>query len=94
MTPRFARTLRFANVHAMFAVDLLGVILWLSAFATQAAYNTSGLCGNRCSISKGVVAIGVIITYVSPSRLDSQANALINPEAFFSAAAPLSAVTP
>ncbi|OAQ95766.1 hypothetical protein LLEC1_00379 [Akanthomyces lecanii] len=62
MTPRFERTLRFANVHAMFAVDLFGVILWLSAFATQAAYNTSGLCGNRCNISKGVVAIGVIIT--------------------------------
>lgn len=62
MTPRFERTRRFANVHAMLAVDLFGVILWLSAFATQAAYNSSGLCGNRCSISKGVVALGVIIT--------------------------------
>lgn len=64
MTPRFERTRRFANVHAMFAVDIFGIILWLSAFATQAAYNSSGLCGNRCGISKGVVAIGVIITYV------------------------------
>lgn len=64
MTPRFNRTIRFANVHAMFAVDLFGVILWLSAFATQAAYNSSGLCGNRCGISKGVVALGVTITYV------------------------------
>ncbi|KAM3510690.1 hypothetical protein MY11210_005671 [Beauveria gryllotalpidicola] len=62
MTPRFERTRRFANVHAMFAVDIFGIILWLSAFATQAAYNSSGLCGNRCGISKGVVAIGVIIT--------------------------------
>ncbi|KAJ6781154.1 hypothetical protein PWT90_07865 [Aphanocladium album] len=62
MTPRFERTRRFANVHAMFAVDLFGVILWLSAFATQAAYNSSGLCGSRCGISKGVVALGVIIT--------------------------------
>ncbi|KAJ3478307.1 hypothetical protein NLG97_g8613 [Lecanicillium saksenae] len=62
MTPRFERTRRFANVHAMFALDLFGVILWLSAFATQAAYNSSGLCGSRCGISKGVVALGVIIT--------------------------------
>ncbi|KAJ2969288.1 hypothetical protein NQ176_g8744 [Zarea fungicola] len=62
MTPRFERTRRFANVHAMFAVDLLFVIIWLSAFATQAAYNTANLCGTRCSLSKGIVALGVIIT--------------------------------
>lgn len=94
MTPRFERTLRFANVHAMFAVDLFGVILWLSAFATQAAYNSSGLCGNRCSISKGVVAIGVIITYVFASAPNLQANSLINPKASSLAAAPLLAATP
>lgn len=69
MTPRFERTRRFANVHAMFAVDLFGVILWLSAFATQAAYNSSGLCGTRCGVSKGVVALGVIITYVCPPTM-------------------------
>lgn len=65
MTPRFERTRRFANAKAMFAVDLFCVILWLSAFATQAAYNSANLCGNRCSVSKGVVALGVINLYVA-----------------------------
>ncbi|KAK2595174.1 hypothetical protein QQS21_007134 [Conoideocrella luteorostrata] len=61
MTPRFARTRKFAEPHAMLAVDVLFTIIWLSAFATQAAYNSSGLCGGACNLSKGVVALGVFV---------------------------------
>ncbi|OAQ77223.1 chaperone-binding protein [Purpureocillium lilacinum] len=62
MTPRFSRARKFAEPHAMLVVDLLFTIIWLSAFATQAAYNTSGLCGKGCSLSKAIVALGVFIT--------------------------------
>ncbi|KAF5131006.1 uncharacterized protein G6M90_00g062450 [Metarhizium brunneum] len=61
MTPRFARTRKFAEPHAMLAVDVVFTIIWLSAFATQAAYNSSGLCGQVCNVSKGVVALGVFV---------------------------------
>jgi len=78
MTPRFSRARKFAEPHAMLVVDLLFTIIWLSAFATQAAYNTSGLCGKGCSLSKAIVALGVFITYACcqpPSRDPSQSNA-------------------
>ena len=61
MTPRFARTRRFAEPHAMLAVDVVFTVIWLSAFAAQAAYNTSGLCGQVCGVSKGVVALGIFV---------------------------------
>lgn len=48
----------------MLAVDAVFTIIWLSAFATQAAYNTSGLCGQACSLSKAIVALGVFVTCV------------------------------
>lgn len=48
----------------MLAVDALFVIIWLSAFATQASFNAKGHCGKACGISKGVVGLGVIILYV------------------------------
>lgn len=64
MTPRFARTRKFANVYAMLVVDLFFTIVWLSAFATQADYNTQGRCGKVCHLSKGIVGLGVIVTYV------------------------------
>lgn len=66
MTPRFERTRRFANPYVMLAVDGLYIIIWLSAFSTQAAYNSSGQCGGSCGISKAVVAAGVFATYVYP----------------------------
>jgi hypothetical protein len=62
MTPRFARTRRFANAYAMLAVDLAFTIIWISAFATQAAYNSAGSCGDRCKLSKAIVGLGVFIT--------------------------------
>ncbi|KAL6878971.1 hypothetical protein J3F83DRAFT_271021 [Trichoderma novae-zelandiae] len=62
MTPRFERTRRFANPYVMLAVDGLYIIIWLSAFSTQAAYNSSGQCGGSCGISKAVVAAGVFAT--------------------------------
>lgn len=68
MTPRWGRTRRFAQPHAMLAVDAAFTIMWLSAFATQAAYNAAGQCGKACGISKGVVGCGVLVTYVL--RLD------------------------
>jgi len=61
-TPRSPRTRRFAEPHAMVCVDALMFIFWLSAFASQAAYNGAGLCGGACSVSAGVVALGVLIT--------------------------------
>lgn len=46
----------------MLAVDLFTTILWLSAFATQADYNTQDLCGKVCHLSKAIVGLGVFIT--------------------------------
>ncbi|KAH6987769.1 hypothetical protein BKA56DRAFT_279537 [Ilyonectria sp. MPI-CAGE-AT-0026] len=62
MTPRFDRTRKFAQPHAMLAVDGTFTVLWLSAFATQASFNAKNLCGKACGVSKGVVALGVFIT--------------------------------
>ncbi|KAF5605774.1 chaperone-binding protein [Fusarium subglutinans] len=62
MTPRWGRTRRFAQPHAMLAVDAAFTVIWLSAFATQAAYNAAGQCGKACGISKGVVGCGVLVT--------------------------------
>ncbi|KAL6849325.1 hypothetical protein ACO1O0_008864 [Amphichorda felina] len=61
MTPRFARTRRYANANVMLAVDLLFTIIWISAFATQADYNTQNLCGKVCKLSKAVVGLGVFV---------------------------------
>lgn len=63
MAPRFGRTRKLAEPHVMLAVDCSFTIIWLSAFATQAAYNTSGLCGQACNISKAVVGLGVFVWY-------------------------------
>lgn len=54
----------------MLAVDAAFTVIWLSAFATQASYNAAGQCGTACSISKGVVGCGVIVTYVYGIPLD------------------------
>ena len=65
MAPRFPRTRKIAQPHAMVAVDALFAVIWLSAFATQAAYNSAGLCGTACHLSKAVVAMAVFVWYVS-----------------------------
>ncbi|KIH94391.1 chaperone-binding protein [Sporothrix brasiliensis 5110] len=60
--PRFPRTRRFAEPHVMVAIDSLYTILWLSAFAAQASFNSAGKCGDGCGASKAVVALGVFNT--------------------------------
>jgi hypothetical protein len=62
MTPRWERTRRFAEVHAMLGVDLVFTIIWLSAFATQASYNSANYCGDACSVSAAIVGLGVVVT--------------------------------
>ncbi|KAF4582163.1 chaperone-binding protein [Ophiocordyceps camponoti-floridani] len=62
MAPRFDRGRRFAEPRAMLVIDVLFTILWLAAFATQAAYNTANLCGQRCNLSKGIVGLGIFTT--------------------------------
>lgn len=46
----------------MVAIDALFCVLWLSAFAAQAAFNSGGNCGDGCGPSKAVVALGVFNT--------------------------------
>lgn len=55
----------------MAVVDGLFAIIWLTAFSTQAAYNTANSCGTACALSKAVVALGVFVLYVPPSPLTS-----------------------
>ncbi|KAL2179015.1 uncharacterized protein P884DRAFT_328273 [Thermothelomyces heterothallicus CBS 202.75] len=61
MAPRFPRTRKIAEPHAMLVVDTIYTIIWLSAFSTQAAYNSQNLCGTACSVSKAVVAMAVFV---------------------------------
>ncbi|KAL5604082.1 hypothetical protein BROUX41_002071 [Berkeleyomyces rouxiae] len=60
MTPRFDKTRRFAEPHAMLTLDVIFSILWLSGFAAQAAYNSYGNCSGACGASKAVVGFGVL----------------------------------
>lgn len=62
MTPRWDRTRHLADPRAMLAIDAIFTIIWLSAFASQAAYNTANLCGTACGQSKAIVGLGVITT--------------------------------
>lgn len=57
MTPRFQRTQKFAQPHAMAVIDFIFAVCWLSAFASQAAYNTANSCGTNCSVSKAIVGM-------------------------------------
>ncbi|XXG99752.1 hypothetical protein Hte_006093 [Hypoxylon texense] len=57
MAPRFERTRKLAEPHAMVVVDVIFAIFWLSAFASQAAYNTANSCGQGCAVSKAIVGI-------------------------------------
>ncbi len=60
MTPRFPKTRKLAQPYAMATVDGLFALIWLTAFSTQAAYNTGNKCGGACHLSKAVVGLGVI----------------------------------
>ncbi|CAH0017248.1 unnamed protein product [Clonostachys rhizophaga] len=62
MTPRFDRTRHLANANAMLALDVAFVIIWLSAFSTQASYNAKELCGKACNLSAAIVGLGVVET--------------------------------
>ncbi|GAW12558.1 hypothetical protein ANO14919_019280 [Xylariales sp. No.14919] len=62
LAPRYERTRRAANPNVMLVVDSLFTIFWLSAFASQAAYNTANSCGSACAVSKAVVGIAFFET--------------------------------
>jgi hypothetical protein len=49
----------------MLMIDVLFTIIWLSAFAAQAAYNGAGRSGGACGPSKAIVGLGVIVTYAN-----------------------------
>jgi len=61
MTPRFPRTRKFGPPLAFTIVDILFAFLWISAFASQASYNSSGKCKGACGASKAIVGMGVFI---------------------------------
>ena len=71
MTPRWERTRHLAHPVAMLAVDAVFVVVWLSAFASQAAYNSDDKCGKACGQSKAIVGLGVVATYVSVPALNA-----------------------
>lgn len=62
MAPRYPRTRKIAQPNAMLCIDALYTIIWLSAFATQAAYNTANDCGSACGVSKAIVGLGIFET--------------------------------
>lgn len=62
MAPRYPRAANIAQPNALVTVDALMTIIWLSAFATQAAYNTADDCGSACAVSKAIVGLGVFET--------------------------------
>ncbi|KAJ3553761.1 hypothetical protein NPX13_g10802 [Xylaria arbuscula] len=57
LAPRYERTRRVANPNVMLVVDSIFAIFWLSAFASQAAYNTANDCGKACKVSKAIVGL-------------------------------------
>ncbi|KAI0525313.1 hypothetical protein F5B22DRAFT_333223 [Xylaria bambusicola] len=63
LAPRYERTRRAANANVMLVVDAIFTIFWLSAFASQAAYNTANSCGKACKVSKAVVGIAFFETF-------------------------------
>lgn len=63
LAPRYERTRRAANPNVMLVVDSVFTIFWLSAFASQAAYNTANSCGKACSVSKAIVGIAFFETF-------------------------------
>lgn len=62
MAPRYPRAANIAGPNSMLTIDTLMIVIWLSAFATQAAYNTADSCGTACGPSKAIVGLGVFET--------------------------------
>lgn len=79
MTARFPRTRRFAHPYGLTTVDALFMVMWLSAFAAVASWNTAGKCGDGCKLSKTIVGLGVFIWYFSfvLNPIDVCANCII-----------------
>ncbi|KAL7625512.1 hypothetical protein AAE478_004732 [Parahypoxylon ruwenzoriense] len=71
LAPRFERTRKAAQPHAMVVVDTVFAIFWLSAFASQAAYNTANSCGTGCNVSKAIVGIAFfeVLTWVATTAV-------------------------
>ncbi|KAI0408094.1 hypothetical protein F4802DRAFT_550484 [Xylaria palmicola] len=62
LAPRYERTRRAANPNVMLVIDSVFAVFWLSAFASQAAYNTANSCGKACAVSKAIVGIAFFET--------------------------------
>lgn len=65
MTLLFARSRSWGNAYVFAVLDVLFAILWLSAFAAVAAWNSKGYCFGACNVSKAMVGFGFLILYVS-----------------------------
>jgi hypothetical protein len=61
MTPRFPRTRKFGPPLAFAIVDIVYAFFWISAFASQASYNSSAKCKGACGASKAIVGMGFLI---------------------------------
>jgi hypothetical protein len=61
LTPRFERSRKWGNPYAFAILDVVYTILWLSAFASVAAYNSAGFCFGACDLSKACVGLGFFI---------------------------------
>lgn len=64
MTPLFPRSQKLAWPYAFAVVDTIFAILWLSAFASMASYDSAGKCDPDCGIAKAMVGLGFFILYV------------------------------
>lgn len=61
MTLLFVRSRSWGNAYAFAALDIIFTILWLSAFAAVAAWNSADLCVGACGIAKAMVGFGFFI---------------------------------
>jgi hypothetical protein len=57
----FARSRKWGNPYAFAAIDVVYMILWLSAFAAVANMNTYGWCLGACGLSMAEVGLGFFI---------------------------------
>ncbi|KAI1398092.1 hypothetical protein F4819DRAFT_469668 [Hypoxylon fuscum] len=71
LAPRFERTRKLAQPHVMVVLDSVFAILWLSAFASQASYNTANSCGQGCAVSKAIVGISffVLLAWIATTAI-------------------------
>jgi len=61
MTPLFPRSRKWGHPYAFAAVDVVYTILWLSAFAAVASWNSGGWCIQACGLSEAMVGLGFMI---------------------------------